>query len=136
VHTIPRLASATVHPIPRLLAATPADALLRHDIYSLTTPLPSYYSGRVVLRGDAAQRSRRIWGRAPAWRWRTAPRWVRARPGLIVSVHKRLRRQVRSGQPAQRLVRVSALSGRAGQWRNPVAAAVRDGPGLAHPPSV
>lgn len=41
-------------PIPRLLDATPADAVLRHDLFHLD-PLPeSFVHGRVVLLGDAA----------------------------------------------------------------------------------
>lgn len=40
-------------PIPALLAATPSDSVLRHDIYDLD-PLPSYAAGRVALLGDAA----------------------------------------------------------------------------------
>ncbi|MGV9365183.1 FAD-dependent monooxygenase [Amycolatopsis sp. NPDC003731] len=41
-------------PIPALLAATPAEAVLHHDLYYLGTPLPTYTRGRVVLLGDAA----------------------------------------------------------------------------------
>ena len=41
-------------PIPALLAATPAEAVLRNDIYHLGTPLPTYVRGRVALLGDAA----------------------------------------------------------------------------------
>jgi 2-polyprenyl-6-methoxyphenol hydroxylase-like FAD-dependent oxidoreductase len=41
-------------PIPDLIDATPANAVLHHDIYHLATPLPSYVSGRVALLGDAA----------------------------------------------------------------------------------
>lgn len=41
-------------PIPDLLAATSADALLRHPIYHLDRPLPGYTRGRVALLGDAA----------------------------------------------------------------------------------
>jgi 2-polyprenyl-6-methoxyphenol hydroxylase-like FAD-dependent oxidoreductase len=41
-------------PIPQLLAATPPDTLLRHDVYYLQTPLPSFTHGRVALLGDAA----------------------------------------------------------------------------------
>jgi 2-polyprenyl-6-methoxyphenol hydroxylase-like FAD-dependent oxidoreductase len=37
-----------------LVAATPADRLIRHDVYRLSGPLPRYVSGRVVLAGDAA----------------------------------------------------------------------------------
>ncbi|MFE5482307.1 FAD-dependent monooxygenase [Streptomyces sp. NPDC056527] len=40
-------------PVPALLAAVPADAVLRHDLYDLP-PLPSFASGRVALLGDAA----------------------------------------------------------------------------------
>lgn len=40
-------------PIPALLAAVPADAVLRHDLYDLP-PLPSFARGRVALLGDAA----------------------------------------------------------------------------------
>ncbi|SFC19081.1 2-polyprenyl-6-methoxyphenol hydroxylase [Streptomyces aidingensis] len=40
-------------PVPSLLAAVPADAVLRHDLYDLP-PLPSFVRGRVALLGDAA----------------------------------------------------------------------------------
>ncbi|MFE3578632.1 FAD-dependent monooxygenase [Streptomyces vinaceus] len=40
-------------PIPALLAAVPAGAVLRHDLYDLP-PLPSFVRGRVALMGDAA----------------------------------------------------------------------------------
>lgn len=41
-------------PIPRLIAATPDDTLLRHDVYYLRAPLPSFVRGRIALLGDAA----------------------------------------------------------------------------------
>jgi 2-polyprenyl-6-methoxyphenol hydroxylase-like FAD-dependent oxidoreductase len=41
-------------PIAALLDATPADTLLRHPIYHLSAPLPTYGTGRVALLGDAA----------------------------------------------------------------------------------
>jgi 2-polyprenyl-6-methoxyphenol hydroxylase-like FAD-dependent oxidoreductase len=41
-------------PIARIVEATPAPAVLRHDIYSLATPLPPFGHGRVALLGDAA----------------------------------------------------------------------------------
>jgi len=41
-------------PIPRLLAATPEDSLLRHDVYYLRASLPGFVRGRVALLGDAA----------------------------------------------------------------------------------
>ncbi|MFJ3583125.1 FAD-dependent monooxygenase [Streptomyces sp. NPDC090127] len=40
-------------PIPALLAAVPADAVLRHDLYELPPPA-SFVHGRVALLGDAA----------------------------------------------------------------------------------
>ncbi|MFG2696509.1 FAD-dependent monooxygenase [Kitasatospora sp. NPDC048407] len=41
-------------PIPELLAATPPDAVLHHDLRELRTPLPTFTVGRVALLGDAA----------------------------------------------------------------------------------
>ncbi|MEU8435988.1 FAD-dependent monooxygenase [Streptomyces sp. NPDC029216] len=41
-------------PIPALLDATRADAVLHHDVNELRTPLPSYAVGRIALLGDAA----------------------------------------------------------------------------------
>lgn len=41
-------------PIPQLLAATPPETLLRHDVYYLAAPLPGFTRGRVALLGDAA----------------------------------------------------------------------------------
>ncbi|MFJ5777058.1 FAD-dependent monooxygenase [Streptomyces sp. NPDC093094] len=40
-------------PVPALLAAVPADAVLRHDLYRLP-PLDTFVRGRVALLGDAA----------------------------------------------------------------------------------
>jgi 2-polyprenyl-6-methoxyphenol hydroxylase-like FAD-dependent oxidoreductase len=37
-----------------LVSATPADRLMRHDVYHLAPGPPAYVSGRVVLTGDAA----------------------------------------------------------------------------------
>lgn len=36
------------------IAATPPDAVIRHDIYDVAEPLPSFVRGRTVLLGDAA----------------------------------------------------------------------------------
>jgi 2-polyprenyl-6-methoxyphenol hydroxylase-like FAD-dependent oxidoreductase len=41
-------------PIPALIAATPADRILHHDVLELAAPPPSYVAGRVALLGDAA----------------------------------------------------------------------------------
>ncbi|WBB78810.1 FAD-dependent monooxygenase [Micromonospora sp. WMMD882] len=42
------------HPVPALLDATRAEAVIRTDIHHLGTPLPSYRVGAVALLGDAA----------------------------------------------------------------------------------
>ncbi|WP_086850217.1 FAD-dependent monooxygenase, partial [Amycolatopsis kentuckyensis] len=41
-------------PIPALLAATPPEAVLHHDLYYLGTPLKKFTRGRIALLGDAA----------------------------------------------------------------------------------
>ncbi|MGW5723275.1 FAD-dependent monooxygenase [Amycolatopsis sp. NPDC003865] len=41
-------------PIPALIEATPAEAVLHHDLHYLATPLETFVKGRVVLLGDAA----------------------------------------------------------------------------------
>ncbi|PUB26282.1 2-polyprenyl-6-methoxyphenol hydroxylase-like FAD-dependent oxidoreductase [Promicromonospora sp. AC04] len=41
-------------PVPGLLAATPAETLLRHDVYYLKERLPGFVRGHVALLGDAA----------------------------------------------------------------------------------
>lgn len=41
-------------PIPACLDATPADSIIRHDVYELAQPLTSFTHGRSVLLGDAA----------------------------------------------------------------------------------
>ena len=41
-------------PLPAIVRATRPEDVLRHDIYHLATPLPSFTKGRVLLLGDAA----------------------------------------------------------------------------------
>src|SRR5690606_8879618 len=41
-------------PIPRVLEAVDEETVLRHEIYELAPPLPSYVTGNVALVGDAA----------------------------------------------------------------------------------
>lgn len=113
-------------PIPRLLAATPPEALLRHDIYSLETPLPSYVSGRVVLLGDAAHALTPDLGQGACQALEDAATLggLAAQHGDVESVvdaYDRARRE-----RTQRLVRASAQHGRIAQWSHPVAAAIRN----------
>lgn len=53
-HTLEKLFGHWHDPIPDCLAATPADHVIRHDIYQLAKPLASCARGRTVLIGDAA----------------------------------------------------------------------------------
>lgn len=41
-------------PVQEVLAATPPDAVMRHDVHDLPGGLPRYTAGRVVMVGDAA----------------------------------------------------------------------------------
>ena len=41
-------------PIPALIGAAPAAAVLRDDVYWIAEPLPAYHRGRIALLGDAA----------------------------------------------------------------------------------
>lgn len=41
-------------PVPTLIAATPPDRVLRHDVFELAHPLPSFVEGRLAVLGDAA----------------------------------------------------------------------------------
>ncbi len=41
-------------PVQEVMAATPPEAVLRHDVHHLSGGLPRYTSGRVVMVGDAA----------------------------------------------------------------------------------
>lgn len=115
-------------PIPRLLAATRPETLLRHDIHYLEDELPSYVRGRLVLLGDAAHAITPDLGQGAALALEDAVVLTAALTGhaddvpAALTVYDRARRD-----RTQRLVRASAKVGRVGQWRKPVAAALRDG---------
>jgi 2-polyprenyl-6-methoxyphenol hydroxylase-like FAD-dependent oxidoreductase len=49
-----RLFGTWHEPIPQLLAAARSQDVLRHDVFELAAPLPSFHRGRIVLLGDAA----------------------------------------------------------------------------------
>lgn len=117
-------------PIPQLLAATPAAALLRNDIYTLLAPLPSYRRGRAVLLGDAAHAITPDLGQGAALALEDAvtlaahlgdPTTPDAGLDAGLDTYDRERRP-----RTQKLVRVSALVGRIAQARNPIAVTARD----------
>lgn len=112
-------------PIPELLAATPSDALLRHDIYYLRQPLPSYVADRVVLLGDAAHAITPDLGQGACLALEDAATVANLTgDGDVDAAVRRYdhARRIRT----QRLVRESARVGRVAQWSNPVAVALRD----------
>ena len=41
-------------PVPRILAATTPERVLRNDVFEMAEPLPAYHHGRVAVLGDAA----------------------------------------------------------------------------------
>jgi 2-polyprenyl-6-methoxyphenol hydroxylase-like FAD-dependent oxidoreductase len=117
-------------PIPALLAATPPEAVLRHDIYHLATPLPSYVEGRVVLVGDAAHAMTPFLGQGACQALEDAV--VLGRLAGDLAEYDRQRRP-----RTQQVARASLRTGRLGQQlTNPVAVAVRKHSAAALPASV
>lgn len=108
-------------PIDELLAATPAEAVLRHDIFDLAAIPPSFVHGRGVLLGDAAHAMTPDLGQGAGQAVEDAAALVLllrgCRPeGLRAALERydRLRRR-----RAAELWRRSRLAGRIGQARGP-----------------
>ncbi|MEV0681206.1 FAD-dependent monooxygenase [Actinosynnema sp. NPDC050436] len=114
-------------PIPSLLDSTPAGSVLRHDIYELGTPLPSYVSGRVALLGDAAHAMTPFLGQGACMAFEDAVVLADAcarfpTVGAALEAYDRVRRP-----RTQAVARASRVAGRFGfRLRNPVAVAARD----------
>jgi 2-polyprenyl-6-methoxyphenol hydroxylase-like FAD-dependent oxidoreductase len=114
-------------PIPRLLAATRPQSLLRHDIQYLRDPLPSYVYGRVALLGDAAHAITPDIGQGAALALEDAVVLTVALSDEPNDVPAALARyDLARRERTQRLVRVSARVCRMAAGRNPVTAWLRD----------
>lgn len=123
-------------PIPALLAATPPEPLLRHDIYYLRTPLPRFHAGRLVLLGDAAHALTPDIGQGGCLALEDAVVLSHLLagdadiPAALVNYDRARRART------QRTVRISALWGRIAEQRNPVTATMRDAITRRIPPSL
>ncbi|WP_405086639.1 FAD-dependent oxidoreductase [Microbispora sp. NBC_01389] len=122
-------------PIPGLLAAAGPGAVLRHDIYSLDTPLPAFHSGRIALLGDAAHPMTPNLGQGACQAIEDAVVLARhVSPGggpapdpaadLAAGLAAYSRERLARTTP---IVRRSRLAGRISGWRDPLAVALRDG---------
>jgi 2-polyprenyl-6-methoxyphenol hydroxylase-like FAD-dependent oxidoreductase len=123
-------------PIPTLLAQTPAEAVLHHDVYELP-PLRTYVRGSIVLLGDAAHAMTPSLGQGGGQAIEDATvlaAELDAGPDVLAS----LARYDRERRPrTQQISRASAVMGRFGQQlTNPVAVAVRNAAIHVTPPRV
>ncbi|WP_169987790.1 FAD-dependent monooxygenase [Microbispora sp. H10836] len=118
-------------PIPALLAAADPQAVLRHDVHCLDTPLPAFHAGRVALLGDAAHPMTPNLGQGACQAMEDAvvlaervsshesPHAVDPAAGLAAYSRERLARTTP-------IVRRSRAIGRLTRWRNPLAVTLRD----------
>ncbi|WP_052281093.1 FAD-dependent monooxygenase [Nocardia vulneris] len=127
IDTVARLFRDWHDPIPRLLAATPPESLLRQDIYSLEAPLPTYARKRVVLLGDAAHAITPDFGQGAAQALEDAATLGRLGAQLPTAQSLVVGYDLARRGRTQRLARAAAVRGRVAQWRNPAQVALRNG---------
>ncbi|WP_410659295.1 FAD-dependent oxidoreductase [Amycolatopsis sp. lyj-112] len=112
-------------PIPALLAATPENAVLRHDVYDLP-PLPAFVRGRLALLGDAAHAMDPALGQGACQALEDAVTLAEAL-GTNADVDSALASYDRSRRPrTQRIARRAGRLGAVGQWSSPPAVLLRD----------
>jgi 2-polyprenyl-6-methoxyphenol hydroxylase-like FAD-dependent oxidoreductase len=112
-------------PVPALLAATPPDALLRHDVYYLHAKLPRFVHGRVVLLGDAAHAVTPDIGQGACLAIEDAVTLAAAVDKEGIDAGLRIYDELRRPR-TERMARGSGRLGRILQARNPAAARLRD----------
>ncbi|MFC4561998.1 FAD-dependent monooxygenase [Nocardiopsis mangrovi] len=122
-------------PVPALPAATPEDALMRHDVYYLRERLPGFVRGRVALLGDAAHAVTPDIGQGACLAIEDAVVLAAAieRSGTArgLADYDAARRP-----RTERMARASGRIGRITQTRSRTAAALRDAAGAALPSSL
>jgi 2-polyprenyl-6-methoxyphenol hydroxylase-like FAD-dependent oxidoreductase len=114
-------------PIPALLAGTDPKTVLRHDIFELGTPVPTYARGRVALLGDAAHAMTPYLGQGACQAIEDAV-VLAAACADHDDLDAALAHYDRERRPrTQEIAKASRLVGRMGhKLANPVAVAVRD----------
>ncbi|MGW4848066.1 FAD-dependent monooxygenase [Nocardia brasiliensis] len=126
IDTVARLFRDWPDPIPRLLAATPPESLLRRDIYSLEAPLPTYARKRLVLLGDAAHAITPDFGQGVAQALEDAATLGQLALQLPTAQSLVIGYDLARHGRTRRLARAAAAWGRVTQWRNPVQVALRN----------
>ncbi|GII96647.1 FAD-dependent monooxygenase [Sinosporangium siamense] len=113
-------------PVPAVLASTPEENLLRHDVYHLREPLPGYAVGRIVLIGDAAHAITPDLGQGGCLALEDAVTLaVLSERHSAVPALLRAYGELRVAR-TQRLVGMSYRTSRVAQWREPLAIGLRD----------
>jgi 2-polyprenyl-6-methoxyphenol hydroxylase-like FAD-dependent oxidoreductase len=123
-------------PIPDLIRATADKEVIRHDLYELAAPLPSYVRGSVALLGDAAHAMAPTLGQGACQAIEDAVVLAICLEPADEPLSAALDRYDRLRRPrTQSMARTARMMARFGQQlSNPVAVAVRNGAMAMVPP--